>query len=469
MYHVFKRLLAIGILFASWASCASAEQFDPSFNGTGRSLEIGSGPNRSPIALLERPDGRLVQISYAVGTSCGPMYACPRLTYFNQAGQPTIAYDPLGFDFEFLSAAAIDSQGRLILVGTSGLPSPTGRNFRVMRLLITNGPALDSSFGTNGAIDINFFGNNDYANAVAIDADDNILVVGEVGRTAPDTDFGIAKILASNGTLDTGFGVGGKRTIAFDLSSPERDSARAVAISPSGDRITIVGNAYDSAISGYKVAMTRLTRNGIMDTTLCPGSCTIQGNYAAWNSGRRVYYFGANTAHQDFAYDLAVLGSGDFFVVGVTDSIDGMTERAAIARFYANGDYYAETLNSGLGTQAGYNTVQVSDATGERVLVGGGSGPFGNSNLVLQAFNPDLTLMTGYGDCLNTTAICFHGGPGTTDYEDRAEQLTLDHLGRPLFAGVVVPSIGSWGSAMFARFTNDTGPKPDRIFRNGFQ
>lgn len=468
MNKFLKRLLAGVVLASMWTSYAQAEQFDSTFNGTGRSLEIGSGPNRSPIALLERPDGRLLQISYAVGTGCGQLYACPRLTYFNQAGQPTIAYDPLGFDFGFLSAAAIDSQGRLILVGTSKA-TPTGRNFRVMRLLITSSPALDSSFGTNGAVDIDFFGNDDYANAVVLDADDNILVVGEVGQTAPDTDFGIVKLRASDGMLDSNFNFSGKQTIAFDLSSLERDGARAVALSPSGDRITIVGNAFDTDIDHYKVAIARLNRNGSVDATLCPGSCTVQGNYADWHSGRRVYYFGANTAHQDFAHDLAVLGNGDFFVVGLTASIDGMTERAAISRFYANGDYYAETLDSGLGTKAVYNTVQVSDANGQRVLVGGGSGPFGNSNLVLQAFNPNLTRMTGFGDCLNTTAICFHGGPGTTDYDDRGEELALDHFGRPLFAGVFVPSVGGWGSALFARFTNATGPKPDLIFRNGLQ
>ena len=60
-------------------------------------------------------------------------------------------------------------------------------------------------------------------------------------------------------------------------------------------------------------------------------------------------------------------------------------------------------------------------------------------------------------------------GGGVSDFgQDFAGALNLDHNGRPLFAGTYVATSGDYKKALFARFTNSTGPKPDSIFRNGF-
>ena len=96
----------------------------------------------------------------------------------------------------------------------------------------------------------------------------------------------------------------------------------------------------------------------------------MQGSYTNIHTGRRVYYFGLNTAHSDTAAGIAVAGNGDFFVVGETYATDGSGKRAAIARFAANGDYATEALNDGLGNNAAYRSVQLSDANAQRVLVG---------------------------------------------------------------------------------------------------
>lgn len=463
MRNVLKSLcIAVGLIAAS-ATSVHAEQFDTSFNGNGRYID--STPNLEPIAILEQSDGSLLQVSSKMG-GCGANNACPVFTYLTAAGNYVTSSSPVDPGLGSIVAAAIDSHGRIILVGESVIAqSVGGSNFRVVRYLPN--VSLDTSFGVNGIAEVDFNGLNDVPRAVAIDGDDNVIVVGDARLGASDTDFGIAKLRGSDGTLDTSFNGTGKRTVYFDLGSTALyDGAQAIALSANGNRMTLVGAAYDSAISRYKVALARLNRDGTYDTTFCATSCNAQGNYTNINNGRRVYYFGQNATNTDNAYGIALLGNGGFFIVGETYESG---RHAVITRFVANGDAVFESLNDGLGGNAGYSSVQVSDANGMRVLAAGESGP-NRSNLLLQAFDSNLETLSGYGDCLNTTAFCFSGGTGTSDNgSDAARSLNLDRLGRPLFAGSFVANSGDPRKAIFARFTNNTGPLPDRIFRNSFQ
>ncbi|MEO7432776.1 MAG: hypothetical protein ABIR62_12315, partial [Dokdonella sp.] len=169
------------------------------------------------------------------------------------------------------------------------------------------------------------------------------------------------------------------------------------------------------------------------------------------------------------AAGIALAGNGDMFIVGETYATDGSSRRAAVAHLASNGDYAGETLNDGLLDNASYRSVQLSDANAERVLVAGDSGPTSNY-LLLQAFSTDLSPLAGYGNCLGSTAFCVIGGTGLgDDGPDQAASLMLDRQGRVLFAGTVLASSGDFTQSLFARFTNDTGPRPDLIFRNGFQ
>lgn len=469
MSSMLKPLLAAIVLLGSTATCVGAEHADNTYSDDGRYIEIAPTADRRAIAMLEMPDGQVVQVS-SVDNSCGGSPQCPRLTYLTSAG---VYINSIGValssttGFESIAAAAIDSHGRVIVVGTS-TPSVGGRNFRVLRF--TPAGDLDTSFAGDGNTDVDFFGIDDYPTAVAVDANDNVVVVGQAGIAATDTDFGVARLRGSDGTPDNTFSGDGKATAFFDLGSSQTfDVPKAVALAAGGGRIAIAGIAFDSAINRFRVALARFNGNGSTDTTFCNPTCSMQGSYTAINSGKRVYYFGANTAHSDTASGIALAGNGDLYVVGETYATDGSGKRAAIAHFTAAGDYIAEALNDGLGDNAAYRSVQLSDASAQRVLVAGDSGPTGNF-LLLQAFSSGLSPLAGYGDCLATTAFCFIGAADLADNgPDEAMALTLDRTGRPLFAGTVVLSAGEYEKALFVRFTNATGPRPDLIFRNGFQ
>lgn len=467
MTSLFKPVFAVVALVSAWTSYAHAEQFDTSFNGSGRYTDTFPAQHRDAIAMLERPDGGLVLIS-----SCShplDINACLASTFLNADGSLVNSQERNFNGADTITGAAIDSRGRYVIAGTS-LSGVTGlRNFRAMRLL-PNGN-VDASFGLAGYAEVDFNGLDDYANALAIDADDNVIIVGEAGYSATDSDFGVVRLRGTDGMLDTTFNGTGKATVFFDLGSGSKfDKANGLAIAASGGRITIVGTAFDSTpgVLRNKVAISRLNSNGSLDTSFCNSSCTTHGAFPAINSGRRIYYFGTQSSDDHYAYGVAVLANGDLYVVGSTFSGSSVSTRPAIARLSAFGDYAAETVTGGLGGDNAYRSVRVSDATGQRVLVSGehSSSP---SYLLLQAFTSDLGLVAGYGDCLSDSAFCIRGSGGVSDFgQDFAGALNLDHNGRPLFAGTYVATSGDYKKALFARFTNSTGPKPDSIFRNGF-
>src|SRR5437773_7415154 len=114
---------------------------------------------------------------------------------FNTDG--TGIYDPGGNDFG--TAVAIDSLGRIIVVGRDQGGSG-GNDFEIIRL--TPAGVLDTTFSGDGEQTVDFAGGNDQALGVAIDASDNIIVVGQ-STTGAATQAAVAK-LTSTGALDGG-------------------------------------------------------------------------------------------------------------------------------------------------------------------------------------------------------------------------------------------------------------------------
>ena len=96
-------------------------------------------------------------------------------------------------------ALAIDSQGRIVVVGYSDAGGTI--NFALARYN-TDG-SLDSTFGTDGKVTTNFGELSFGAKAIAIDGQDRIIVAG-----SSDGDFALARY-NTDGSLDATFGTNG--------------------------------------------------------------------------------------------------------------------------------------------------------------------------------------------------------------------------------------------------------------------
>ncbi|MFM9961779.1 MAG: hypothetical protein ACKV2Q_11205 [Planctomycetaceae bacterium] len=163
------------------------------------------------------------------------------------------------------SGLAIHSNGRIIVVGTAEIDSSGDRNFAVARLL-PNGK-LDTSFSGDGKQTVAFDrgGNReDTASGVAVQTDGKIVIVGTATmNSSGDTDFAIARLLPS-GLLDSTFDSDGKQTVEIQPSSGLADIASAVAI-VDGNRIIVAGSSRTSGAGGHDFAVVKLTTNGSLD------------------------------------------------------------------------------------------------------------------------------------------------------------------------------------------------------------
>ncbi len=465
MRRISLLLLALSALPGA---AVAAEQLDATYRVT------SNGPiSFSAVALLPLPGGRLVEVVQWPTQSgvCGDT-ACIGLRFWdantNLIGTARVKAAAL----QSVKAATVDGRGRIVVVGSYQGAGADGIDFGVVRFN-TDG-SDDTSFAGDGGTVVNFGlgqSNDDYPTAVAVDRDDNIVVVGSVQRsTAGDTDMGIARLRASDGALDTTFSGDGKNQVFFDLGPNLRiDQANAVAVR--NDRKTVLGGiALDSAISRIRPVMAQLNADGTLDTSFCSPTCSLNAGYDTIHTGRRVYYFGTLSAHSDEILGIDVAGNNDIAIVGHTFADDGSNRRAALARFNAAGSQLSERIEAGLGDNGSFRDVRFADGNGTRMIAAGVSGP-GSNYFLAQAFTatsqPDAT----YGNCLtNNSGFCFIGGSGIgDDGPNEAGQLHLDARGRPLFMGRYFTDGVTRGQILSQRITNTTGPLPDRIFRQGFQ
>ena len=138
---------------------------------------------------------------------------------------------------------ALQSDGRLVLVGSMAVQNVPNdfTHFAVLRLNADG--TFDNSFGTEGATTTSITGLTDTAHAVALQADGRIVVAGEGNLVNPN--FALVRY-NTDGTLDTSFAVDGK--LAVDFFGLE-DRAESVAVQ-AGGKIVAGGLAVNSS-DGY--------------------------------------------------------------------------------------------------------------------------------------------------------------------------------------------------------------------------
>lgn len=178
--------------------------------------------------------------------------------------------------------------------------------------------------GTAGMVDTSFAGgapltrvgdSEDYAHAVAVQADGKVLVAGS-SATLQGTRIAVVRY-QRDGSLDTSFGVGGKAVAAVGT---REDVARAIAVQPDG-RIVVAGLSYQRT-ADYDFTLVRFMPDGTPDTGF-------------GDQGRVVTDFGGDS---DRAFALLVMPDGRIVAGGQTNVQRGSTGvDFALARYLADG------------------------------------------------------------------------------------------------------------------------------------
>ena len=246
-------VFAAVVLLALPSGAAAAEgDLDPSFGSGGIATAL-VGTGDSPVTLAAgvvlQPDGKVVLGGSARLEIGHTGLALARFTAGGSLdstfGNGGVVLTDLGVDSGFLARVALQTDGKLVVTGST---KPSGGNGEMVIARYEADGALDTSFGGgDGLVFVARTGYQDGANDLAIQSDGKIVIVGSEGEpptpgdppTPGSSNFLIVR-LDSDGSLDTGFGSGGRALV--DLDAGKDDIAFSVAIDSVG-RIVAAGSS----------------------------------------------------------------------------------------------------------------------------------------------------------------------------------------------------------------------------------
>jgi uncharacterized delta-60 repeat protein len=418
---------------------------DTSFaGGTGRTTTHFDGYQDMAFAVALQSDGRTVVAGgtgffpptnfavarYAADGSLDPAFGDGGkvTTRFGGGGTASIGWDVVPLH-----------NGKILVGGYAG--NGYGTDFAVARYNADGTP--DASFGgEDGKVATDVAGSSDTGLALAVQGDNKFVVAGEVLGPSGGYDFAVARYNA-DGSLDAGFGTGGKVISDFGTNEIFQGSGYdfAYAVAVQGDGRIVVGGKAEFYDYDGDFALARYNADGSPDTSFGTG-------------GRVVTRLGDS---DDWVQSLVVQPDGKILAAGTGGG------KFALARYNADGSLdptfgdggKALTDFGGRGSQA-FGLVLQND--GKAVVSGVTFPPVGaDSRFALARFNGDGSLDQAFGT----------GGRVTTDFgggNDVAYALSIQPNGRLVAAGFTVDGTGAYDFAL-ARYEPDGSP--DTSFGGG--
>lgn len=251
------------LLFAAVPLYSQQPQLDTTFNFTGKQTTDMTDAGDNGRAMVVQADNKIVVIGGAGGAFGAVRYNTDGSLdgSFGKGGKAIVDFDVNLNDYA--AAASLQSDGKIVLVGTLRANALMISNFAVIRL----GPdgTLDTSFGSGGRVVTPVDETaEDMATAVVIQPDGKLVVVGRTLGT--NLDYQAVVRYNPDGSLDTLFGTGG---IVKTSIAGHRGWATSVAMQSDGK--IIVGGGIHTAPNPpnaiYFGAIFRYNSNGTLDTT----------------------------------------------------------------------------------------------------------------------------------------------------------------------------------------------------------
>jgi len=342
---------------------------DSSFgNGTGKvTTSIGSGTEWSYSAVVQA-DGKIVLGGTVSGSNDD--FALVRYNAdgsldsgFGNGGKVVTSIGA-GTDQGFSIVVQVD--GKLVVGGYSQMNGTL--DFALVRY--NSDGSLDSGFGNGGKVTTAIGSSDDQAWAISLQPDGKILA-GGVARMNGTEDFALVRY-NSDGTLDSGFGNGGRVTTAFDSGN---DRAWSIVLQPDS-KIVMGGSA---TVNGkLDFALARYQTDGSLDTSFGNGGRVITSLCPDNDVGRSV------TLQSD----------GKILVAGYA-RLNNLNE-FAVARYNTDGTLDSSfgsggTVITSVGSGNDYG-LSVRVQTDGRILVGGFANAGVPNHFALVRYNVDGSL-----------------------------------------------------------------------------
>src|SRR5256886_4483411 len=297
---------------------------------------------------------------------------------------------------------------------------------------------LDPTFGTDGKVLTDFDHSTDIANAVAVQTDGKLVVVGTtyINNDFSNEDFAVARY-NPDGTLDKTFGVGGKVQTDFpDLAAV----ASSVVIQPDG-KIVVAGGAFPLFTFAGDFKVVRYNSNGSLDTSFGDGGIVT-----------------TTFPEGSYAFDVALQADGKIIAAGTVfvdfNPGDSSNTDFALARYNPDGTPDATFGNGGqvstdfLGLEDDAFSVLIQP-DGKIVAIGSANDPATFYDFAAVRYLSTGTLDTTFGVA----------GKVHTDFGDQnldpARSAALQPDGRIVAAGLAISQNGGVQNFAVARYTSN--------------
>ena len=371
-------------LVSMFTPTAFAVDLDSSFGISGKvTTDIGAGTIDYGTKAAIQNDGKIIVVGnsasadYSVRDFALVRYSSTGLldTSFGAAGKVTTDFGSSDDAWSVL----VQNDGKLIVAGYSG------NNFALARY--TNTGSLDTSFDTDGKVTTDF-GGDDYGFSASVQNDGKIIVAG-----SSNTDFALARY-NTDGSLDTSFDTDGKVTTNFGGN----DYGADVQIQTDG-KIIVAG------VSNNDFALARYNTDGSLDTSF-------------GTAGKVTTDLGTNI---DYAYEVAIQSDGRIVLAGTSGNnfaLTRYTSTGALDNSFGIGGKVSTDIGSGT-FDFGYAIAIQNDG---KIIVGG----YSEGNFALVRYTN-----TGALDTLFNT-----DGKLTTEFEGTANSVVIQSDGKIVVAGV---------------------------------
>ena len=401
---------------------------DPDFGTEGEATSTAFGGDRSAMAL--QADGKIVMV--------GGTFADFILARFDADGSLDTGFGVdgkvttdmgSGLRSEEALGVAIQPDGKIVVVGYTSIPStpPAPRLPDTFALARYNSDgSLDTGFGDGGKVSGNV---NGRAFAVAIQDDGKIVVAGEFTFDSTNGndfgDFTVARFV-TNGNLDASFGSSGTGQIVTDIGL-STNAAQNLVLQSDG-AIVVSGKPQGSTAGFDHTDVVRYNANGSIDDSFGgDGKVTLPGmaigeGLALQGDGKLVLVGSVETA-------VPPATSIEFAVMRL--DADGSVDEA-----FGDGNGIVTTGISGRGDAARAVALQGDG----KILVAGGSNQQLNSNFAVARYDTDGTLDATFGND-GTLTVDFFG------FADVAESVAVQPDGKIVLGGLARDNVDGYGLA----------------------
>jgi uncharacterized delta-60 repeat protein len=346
-------------------------------------------------------------------------------------------FTDVGPQSDYVSAVAIQTDGKIVVAGNSSLG-----NYRFCAARYNTDGSLDMSFGFEGRTITPFDIWNDSANDIAIQPDGKIIVVGTTNTGNSDFDVAVVRY-NSNGTLDTSFDGDGKKVIQVQT----HDYGYSVAVQPDG-KILIGGTSSTTNVDSDFMVL-RLNPNGSLDNSFDA-------------DGKVVTIIGTS---QDYGRKLILLPDGKIFVAGYIH-INANDYELAAARYNSDGSLDATFSGDGkMISEFGASYESFEDALvqpdGKILILGSrlSGAPGFNYKVLVARYNSDGTIDTSFASGGSTLI----SASSTNDF---GNGLVLQPDGKIVIGGIASKGLNVY-DVFLTRLYSDGSP--DRGFGAGSQ